>query len=1096
MLHFKYVACCFAFLPLLLHGVTAGAARQEQPSWHNINNSTAYEMRLHFKTPPAGWANHVIYGMQSMTADIVNRDLDSIKAKGFKALILEPGYNMPYPYLSEGYFKMVKSVVAAARKRGLKVWIIDEGKYPSGFAGGKFTRERPDLRMQAVVSCETFRVHPGEVITARAVDTAAVSAVAVSKSGRPNINIPITNHTISFSAGTDEWTVTVAAHAFRTGQTRSVDSPTGAKDTRNSQMDYLNPDAVRQFLNWTHEQYKKYIGQEFGKTVMGFRGDEPDYSHIPWTPAIAEEFRRQKGYDVTPYLASFLAPVMTDAERRAKADYWDVWSELFSRNFFRQEAEWCEKNGMAYITHLNNDHDMPACVRSEGNLFRDLSGVTVPGIDAIWNQIWPDTVNDFPKYASSVAHVWGHTRAFSESFAAYYNSPTIPEAKYVVDYQMARGINFFEYMFWLSGSKDKNWMSAPGMKGLNDYSNRMVWLLAQGRPGARIAVYYPVSTLWLGNTSVAGRVKRVTHELLEHHADFDFITDDAFSGALTLKGARLVNRSGQDYSTVIIPSADAVSATADSVLRAFAARGGQIIMWGSQPYSVYDRTFTAPKPFTAYAGSVSEWTDDATQAVTRSLGRREVMVRNLLPFEKRVRRKAGEPRPKPVDGTIDIRYQHRVLKDADMYFIFNEGRRQQKFSFGMDCTGRCEQWNAADGSVTPVAAHTDNGYTWADIDLQPWGTTVICVRRAGGRYDITHFGAVGDSSAVNTKAIQAAIDSCAADGGGEVVVPKGKFLTGAVFFRPGVNLHIEKDGSIISTVNDDDFPGVPTRFEGIERVWKPALVNFTGCHGAVISGEGTINGNGVAWKEYSKDKDFFVSMGRPRLLCLTGCNGITVNGIRLRDQASWGLHVLYCDNVVIDGVDIKAEHTIPSSDGIDIDSSTGVRIENCRIEDNDDCISLKSGKDAEGRSIARPTADVYVGNCTFGYGHSGVDIGSEVSGGISDITVENCRMEQGNSGAIRIKSQPSRGGVIENVVFRDIVLDGSETFVDVNMKWRMKGPQQPDAPQLTQLKNVVVENVSGTCRRYGRLTGYEKGKAPDGITFRNCNVKYTDGNNK
>lgn len=120
MLHFKYVACCFAFLPLLLHGVTAGAARQALPSWHNINNSTAYEVRLHFKTPPAGWANHVIYGMQSMTADIVNRDLDSIKAKGFKALILEPGYNMPYPYLSEGYFKMVKSVVAAARKRGLE----------------------------------------------------------------------------------------------------------------------------------------------------------------------------------------------------------------------------------------------------------------------------------------------------------------------------------------------------------------------------------------------------------------------------------------------------------------------------------------------------------------------------------------------------------------------------------------------------------------------------------------------------------------------------------------------------------------------------------------------------------------------------------------------------------------------------------------------------------------------------------------------------------------------------------------------------------------------------------------------------------------
>ena len=105
---------------------------------------------------------------------------------------------------------------------------------------------------------------------------------------------------------------------------------------------------------------------------------------------------------------------------------------------------------------------MPACVKAEGDYFRALSKVQIPGVDAIWNQIWPSTLNDFPKLASSVAHVYGKPRAFSESFAAYHISPTIPQAKFVVDHQIARGINFFEFMFWLAGSKHRNWMSDPG----------------------------------------------------------------------------------------------------------------------------------------------------------------------------------------------------------------------------------------------------------------------------------------------------------------------------------------------------------------------------------------------------------------------------------------------------------------------------------------------------------------------------------------------------------------------------------------------------------------------------------------------------------
>ena len=336
--------------------------------------------------------------------------------------------------------------------------------------------------MQAVVSVDTIFVGKGSILNEYPVDSRALSAIAVPSDGSVGRPVEIKDHKISFNAGMKDYSIILAGADFRTGQTRAVNNPNGGKDTSNSLCDYLNPLAVRQFIDWTHEQYKKYIGEYFGTTVLGFRGDEPDFAYIPWTPSIVEEFAAIKGYDPTKYLASLLVGIRDEDQKRFRADYWDVWSELFAKNFFEQQAVWCEENGLAYITHLNNEHNMPVCVRAEGSLFRTLSRVQVPGVDAIWNQIWPGVDNDFPKYASSVSHVWGKQRAFSESFAAYYTAPDIDQAKFVVDHQLARGINFFEFMFWMAGSKTPNWMSDPGMKSLNDYTARATYLMSVGKP--------------------------------------------------------------------------------------------------------------------------------------------------------------------------------------------------------------------------------------------------------------------------------------------------------------------------------------------------------------------------------------------------------------------------------------------------------------------------------------------------------------------------------------------------------------------------------------------------------------------------------------
>ena len=700
----------------------------QQHAWHGIHRTPLSEAAARFANPPGEFASHVIWGWEGpMDIKTIRHDLDSIKAKGFRSVIFEAGYRLPYEYLSEGWFKGIRTGVLEAKKRGLKVWIIDEGKYPSGFAGGKFTRERPDLRMKAVVAVDTIRVAAGQHLERFEVTPRALSAVAVSRSGAPNREVAIVDGKISFNAGPDAWDILLVGTDYRTGQTRAVNNPTGGKDTSNSICDYLSPEAVRQFIDWTHEQYKKYIGDEFGKTVLGFRGDEPDFAYTPWTPKMVEEFIARKGYDPTPWLASLLTRTQTVREKRFRADYWDVWSELFATHFFQQQAEWCEANGLAHITHLNKDHDMPSCIRAEGNFFRDLSRVQVPGVDAIWNQIWPETVNDFPKFASSVSHTYGKPRAFSESFAAYNTPPSIPQAKYAVDYQMVRGINFFEFMFWMAGSTRPTWMTDPRMKELNDYTNRATYLLALGEPGARVGVFYPTATFWLADQAVNPDLVEIAQLLLKHQQDFDWLDDDAFREALIVSGGTLVNRSGQRYSTLIIPSCDVLTAEAFERIRDFAATGGKVLFWGRKPTMLAGRSFlqdTQPVPDTPdwFEEPSVSWT--ATVSAAMPVPEMRILA---APAAGRMVRDSRAPM-QPVElATFAVRYTRRVLPDGVLYFLFNEGEKDAAFEAEFDAVGTVKEWDATTGTIREIPAETVGGKVRLRLELKRWESRILSI---------------------------------------------------------------------------------------------------------------------------------------------------------------------------------------------------------------------------------------------------------------------------------------------------------------------------------------------------------------------------------
>jgi len=366
-------------------------------------------------------------------------------------------------------------------------------------------------------------------------------------------------------------------------------------------------------------------------------------------------------------------------------------------------------------------------------------------------------------------------------------------------------------------------------------------------------------------------------------------------------------------------------------------------------------------------------------------------------------------------------------------------------------------------------------------------------RQPPKRYNIATNGAVADGQTLNTQAIQATIDKCAAAGGGTVVVPKGTFRTGAIFLKKGVNLLIEKDGVLKGSTRQEDYPQVATRWEGTEQQFTAALVNATGLTGVTIEGEGTIDGSGeewvkLAWQARLQEGGSAPArprLGRPRLLCFQNCRKARIANLQLRNQAVWCLHILYCTNVVAENLTIRAAHNIPSSDGIDVDSSRDVRISGCDIDVNDDCISLKSGKDADGLRVNRPCEDVLIEKTRFGYGHGGVAMGSETSGGIRRVTVRNCVAEADNWAPIRFKSQPSRGGVVEDITYRNMQLRGTRQAFEFNMEWRMVPPVAPPAQVLPVVRNVKLINITGAVTSGGRIHGL-KASPIENVSFRNC----------
>ncbi len=323
------------------------------------------------------------------------------------------------------------------------------------------------------------------------------------------------------------------------------------------------------------------------------------------------------------------------------------------------------------------------------------------------------------------------------------------------------------------------------------------------------------------------------------------------------------------------------------------------------------------------------------------------------------------------------------------------------------------------------------------------------------------YGAKADGQTKDTKAIQKAIDSCEAKGGGTVPLQKGIFLTGPIQLKSHITLQVDPGATLLGSQDKTDYPEA----QELREASVEPLIGAKDAEDITIRGGGTIDGNGKPWWDevYShRHMPDFVAAKRPRLVLLDHCRHVLIEGVTIQNSASWQVVPYYSDDVTIRDGKILAPARSPNTDGVDPFSSHHVTISHMTIDVGDDNVAIKSGQPGS-PGPDDPSTDITVKDCTFLHGH-GMSIGSEVSGGVQNVRVSRVHFENTGNG-VRVKSNRDRGGDIGNFDFRDLTMENVGTAILIT-EYYPKIPQNDTAHPLTRLRprfhDIRITNVKAT----------------------------------
>ena len=394
------------------------------------------------------------------------------------------------------------------------------------------------------------------------------------------------------------------------------------------------------------------------------------------------------------------------------------------------------------------------------------------------------------------------------------------------------------------------------------------------------------------------------------------------------------------------------------------------------------------------------------------------------------------------------------------------------------------------------------------------------------RVDMLKSGAKADGKTLNTTLINHTVDRLSQAGGGTHFFPAGTYLTGAIRLKSNITVELEAGATLLFSDNFDDYlPFMEVRHEGVMMKSFSPLISAMDAENITIKGEGTLDGQGKAWwteffriyvdlekngmRELNKyqplwerendvealyaetNEDWHGTLKRrffrPPFIQPVRCRRVRIEGVKIINSPFWTVNPEFCDNVVVTGVTI---HNVPSpnTDGINPESCRNVHISDCHISVGDDCITLKSGRDAQARRLGVPCENITITNCTMLSGHGGVVIGSEMSGSVRKVTISNCVFD-GTDRGIRIKSTRGRGGVVEDIRVSNIIMSNiKREAVVLNLKYS-EMPVEPMSERTPLFRDISISGLTAVgVKTPVKIVGLEEAPVTD-IILRDINVK-------
>ena len=633
------------------------------------------DLSKRFEQPPAEFRQAPFwFWNDDLDPQLLIAQIDEMHDKGLGGFVMHARHGLVTPYLSNAWFDCIRLCCGRARELGMLAWAYDERDWPSGPAGGEMLQD-PANRLSFL------RMDRGRTEPAPGEEGVAVYA------GGERLHNP----------------VDAERHGSEVSQAVRFECP--PIFWFESYLDTLNPEACRRFIGSTYDLHEQELGNLAELGLAGFFTDEPalnvypdDLRRIPWTPELPVRFREMKGYDLLDYLPALFHSGAEGAQVRH--DYWDVATTLFEQAFVAAIAQWCEKRGLRLIGHPLGEEPLFYQFRCLGTAFKYLRHPHMPGMDHLTITVGKnDPLSMAPKLVASAALLAGRERTMTETFGESGWGLTLADMKWMADWQMVHGINYFvPHAFYYSIGRRRKRDSPPSeffqmphwpyYGRFADYTARVTAAMTGGEHVAKIALFYPMSSVWadfVPGDDVPGSVRRVEaafaplgETLLSIHRDFVIIDEENLAGAEAEDGAFTV--AGLRFEALVLPPMTSITREAlDSVRRI--ADTATVLAVEDAPLRVLNESAASRVRPSQITGVRCVGASDAS-----------ALAATLASVSPDVH----------MDNAPDVYYLHRRKEGKDLFFFANTGEDAVHTTVSLECAGAAESWDPATGNRAPV----------------------------------------------------------------------------------------------------------------------------------------------------------------------------------------------------------------------------------------------------------------------------------------------------------------------------------------------------------------------------------------------------------